>query len=69
MTIWLVEYSPLIGWDLDDTRGLFEMPRFRIVPESEAERWIAMTNEKLPPELQEEAALIMAEALSKAMWR
>lgn len=67
MAIWLVKYWPCLKCDLDDPGSGRELPRFRIVPEGEPDRWIAQTNADLPPDAQEEAALIMADALSKAL--
>jgi hypothetical protein len=67
MTIWLVEYFPYVKSDPDSPELGHEIPCFRIYPEDDPERWIAQTNEDLPREVQEEAALIMAEALSKIL--
>ena len=67
MTIWLVEYCPYIKWDVDCPGSEREIPCFRIFPEDNPEHWIAQTNEDLPLEVQHEAALIMADALSKAV--
>jgi hypothetical protein len=67
MTTWLVEYCPYIKSDPDSPELEQEIPCFRIFSEDEPERWIAQTNEELPREVQEEAALIMAAALSKAL--
>jgi hypothetical protein len=67
MTTWLVEYSPYIKSDPDTPELGVEIPCFRIFPEDDPERWIAQTNEDLPPDVQEEAALIMADALSKIL--
>jgi hypothetical protein len=67
MTIWVVQYWPYVNCDLDDPGAGGERPCFRIVPEDDPERWIAQTNPYLPPEVQEEAALLMAEALSQIL--
>lgn len=67
MTTWLVEYSPYLKSDPDWPELEHEIPCFRIFPEDHPERWIAQTNEDLPREVQEEAAVIMAEALSNAL--
>jgi hypothetical protein len=67
MTMWLVEYLPYIKSDPDAPELGEEIPCFRIYPEDEPERWVAQTNEDLPREVQEEAALIMADALSKIL--
>jgi hypothetical protein len=65
MATWLVNYWPGPNCDLDDPRR--ELPCFRIVPQDEPDRWIAQTNPHLPWEVQEEAALLIAEALSKVL--
>jgi hypothetical protein len=44
-----------------------ERPCFRIAPEDDLERWIAQTNPDLPPKVQEESALLIAEALSELL--
>jgi hypothetical protein len=67
MTTWLVEYLPYIKSDPDTPELGEEIPCFRIFPEDDPERWIAQTNEDLPSDVQEEAALIMADALSKIL--
>jgi hypothetical protein len=66
MTTWLVEYYPYLKLDPDSPEPEHEIPCFRIFPEDDPERWIAQTNEDLPLDVQEEAAVIMAQALSKA---
>jgi hypothetical protein len=67
MTTWMVEYNPYILNDPHDPNGERELPCFRIFSSDEPERWIAQTNEDLPCEVQEEAAWIMANALTKAL--
>jgi len=67
MTTWLVEYLPYVKSDPDSPELGEEIPSFRIFPEDDPERWIAQTNEDLPREVQEEAALIMAHALSRIL--
>lgn len=67
MTTWLVEYLPYVKSNPDSPELGEEIPCFRIVPEDNPENWIAQTNEDLPREVQEEAAVIMAEALSNAL--
>jgi|HubBroStandDraft_6_1064221.scaffolds.fasta_scaffold788033_1 hypothetical protein len=68
MAEWLVEYNPYL---IRDHSGLSaeerELPCFRIFSEDNPERWIAQTNEDLPRDVQEEAALIMAAALTRAL--
>jgi hypothetical protein len=44
-----------------------ELPCFRIAPEGEPDHWIAQTNPDLPPKVQEEAAFLIAEALSQLL--
>lgn len=66
MTTWLVEYRPYLKADLESGKE-HEIPCFRIVSTDNPEVWIAQTNEELPREAQEEAALIMADALSKVL--
>jgi hypothetical protein len=63
----LVEYCPYLKSDPDFPDVEHEVPCFRIFPEDDPERWIAQTNEDLPRQVQEEAALIMADALSKVL--
>jgi hypothetical protein len=46
-----------------------EVVRFRIFPQDNPAQWIAQTNPYLPREVQEEAALLMAQALSHALGR
>ncbi len=67
MARWLVEYCPLLNCDLDQPDAGQEIPRFRIFPDGEPERWIAETNPNLSPEVQEEAARLIADALSKLL--
>jgi hypothetical protein len=67
MARWFVEYCPLINCDLDQPDLGREVPGFRIFPEGERERWIAQTNPNLSREVQEEAALLIAEALSQLL--
>jgi hypothetical protein len=67
MARWLVEYLPGLNCHPDDPAADHELPRFRIFPEGEPDRWIVRTNENLPLEVQEEAAAILAQALSKAL--
>jgi hypothetical protein len=67
MARWLVEYLPGLNCHPDDPAVGQELPRFRIFPEGEPDRWIVRTNENLPLEVQEEAAAILAHALSKAL--
>ena len=67
MARWFVDYCPLINCDLKQPDFGLEVPRFRIFPEGERERWIAQTNPNLAPEVQEEAALLIAEALSQLL--
>jgi hypothetical protein len=63
MTIWLVEEWRCTSCDLPGS----EVPCFRIFPDGEPERWIARTNPDLPPEIQEEAAALIADALSRIL--
>ena len=67
MTTYLVEYLPYIKSDPDTPELGEEIPCFRIFPEDDSERWIAQTNEDLPRDVQEEAAVLMAAALSNAL--
>jgi hypothetical protein len=67
MATWLVEYWPWVKHTLDDQGAGGECPCFRIVPADDRERWIAQTNPNLPPEVQEEAAFLIAEALSELL--
>lgn len=66
MTTWLVEYNPYLKTDLESGEER-EIPCFRIISTDKPEVWIAQTNEELPENAQEEAALIMAAALSKVL--
>jgi hypothetical protein len=72
MATWLVEYYPYLPdpSDLVDRpalAGIVEIPCYRIFPEGEREDWIAETNPDLPREVQEEAAAIIAQALSNLL--
>jgi hypothetical protein len=71
MARWFVEYYPYLPGpsDLVDRPALagIEVPCFRIFPEGERERWIAETNPDLPRDVQEEAASVIAEALSNLL--
>jgi hypothetical protein len=72
MAKWLVEYSPYVPSVSDLAErpalsGLIETPCYRIFPEGERGCWIAETNPDLPREVQEEAALLIADALSKLL--
>ena len=67
MATWVIEYYPLLNCDLEHPDTGREIPCFRIFPEGERELWIAQTNQSLPREVQEEAAAILAHALSKAL--
>ena len=67
MTKWLVEYLPQVNTDLRHAEAGREIPCFRIYPEGEPERWIAQTNPALPPEVQQEMALQIAQDLSNLL--
>jgi hypothetical protein len=67
MTKWLVEYNPYLIADPHRKGVEREIPCFRIFPADHPERWIAQTNEDLPSEVQEEAAMIMADGLTRAL--
>ena len=68
MATWHVAYVPAPEPDLGDpTEAEGEGACFCIFPDGEPERWIAKTNPALPPDVQEEAALLMAAALTKAV--
>jgi hypothetical protein len=64
MATWLVE---CVNRDRDSSKAGLGLPRFRIFPDGEPDRWIAQTNPSLPLQVQEEAALMLADALSKAL--
>jgi hypothetical protein len=67
MTTWLVEYCPYLKSDPDAPELGHEIPCFRIFPADNPENWIAQTNEDLPRDVQEEAAVMIAAALSNAL--
>jgi hypothetical protein len=67
MARWLVEYSPQLNRRPDDPVPGHRLPRFRIFPEGEPQRWIAETNPDLPLEVQREIALLIAESLSQLL--
>ena len=70
MAKWLVEYRPYMNRDLTARPGLAgiaEIPCYRIFPEGDRERWIAETNPDLPRDVQEEAALLIADFLSQIL--
>lgn len=69
MAKWIVAYHRFIesrprGLDTGPTR---EVVCFRVFPEGRAESWIVQTNPDLPHEVQEESALLIAEALSSLL--
>jgi hypothetical protein len=64
MARWLVE---CVDRAPDCSKAGLALPRFRIFPEGEPDRWIAQTNPSLPLQVQEEAALLIADALSKVL--
>jgi hypothetical protein len=66
MTEWRVAYWPRQDYDPANPSLGYERPCFRVVPEGNLEGWIAETNPDLPREVQEEAAVFLADALSKA---
>jgi hypothetical protein len=65
MSRWLAE--PFSGEEYTAHGGEREVPCFRIFPEGEPDRWIAQTNPSLPLHVQEEVALLIADALSKVL--
>ncbi len=65
MAQWFVAYCPSLDWAQNDPTVQIEIPRYRVCPVDEPERWIVETNADLPPEAQEECAFLIAEALSK----
>jgi hypothetical protein len=67
MATWLVECCRWLNGDLDDPSMGRDLLCFRIFPENEPDRWIAQTNPSLPLHVQEEAALLIADALSKVL--
>jgi len=64
MARWLVE---CVDPDPDSSKTGLALPRFRIFPEDEPDRWIAQTNPGLPLQVQKEGALLIADALSKVL--
>jgi hypothetical protein len=52
-----------VNCNLDDPAAGSERPCFRVVPAGDPESWIAQTNPNLPPEVQEELAFTIAQAL------
>jgi hypothetical protein len=67
MAKWFVSYCPSLDWCHHDPSVQREMPRYRVCSVDEPDRWIVETNADLPPEVQEETALLIAEALSKLL--
>lgn len=64
MAKWQTEYKMYMNWDCANSpEAGIEIPCFRIFPEGEPDRWIAQTNPELPREVQEEMALLIADAL------
>jgi len=62
---WRVMFFPA-----SDARGQDSPPQapfFRICPGDDAHLWVAQTNSDLPPAVQEEFALLIADALSKLL--
>jgi len=66
MTKWVVECC-LYPKRSSQSGKNAEVATFRIFPEGDRDRWIAQTNGSLPREVQEEAAVLLAHALSKAL--
>jgi hypothetical protein len=58
MAKWFVQYRP----GSED-----ELPCFRIATEDDPACWIAQTNPSLSPEVQQEVAILIAEALSEIL--
>ena len=67
MAIWRVGYCPHVNCDLEAGDAGREIACFRVFPEGEPERWIVETNPDLSREVQEEAAMLIAEFLSKIL--
>jgi hypothetical protein len=63
MAKWQIEYKACVNCDPESRDAGLEIFCFRIFPEGEPERWVAQTNPALPPEIQEEVALQIADAL------
>ena len=63
MAVWLAAYYTNINCEPGNSGS--EGACFRVHPEGETERWIAETNSALPTAVQEEIALMIAEALTK----
>jgi hypothetical protein len=65
MAKWHVGYCPRVNCDLETEDAGREIACFRVFPKGEPERWIVETNPDLPRGVQEEMALVIADALSK----
>ena len=61
MAKWQVE--AYVNSDLESREVGSQIRCYRVFPEGEPERWIVETNPALPPEVQEETAILIADAL------
>jgi hypothetical protein len=65
MAQWFVAYCPSLDWAYDDPSVQCEIPRYRVHSSDDPERWVVETNADLPPAVQEDIALLIADRLSK----
>jgi len=62
--LWVAAYCPALERGKNDSSAQVEVPRYRVVPVGDSDRWIAETNTAFSRELQEQCAQLIAEALS-----
>ena len=62
--LWVAAYCPYLEAATNDLTVSVEVPRYRVIPAGNADRWIAETNPEMSRELQEECARLIAETLS-----
>jgi hypothetical protein len=63
MARWLVAYCCPEEGGAETRDAARQTVCLRVFPEGEPERWIVQTNPALPPDVQEEMALLIADAL------
>jgi hypothetical protein len=67
MAQWFVTYCPACDWVHQNPSVQREIPRYRVCSVDDPERWVIETNADLPRDVQEEFALLIADALSNLL--
>jgi len=62
--LWVAAYCPALKPAKNDPSVSVEVPRYRVVPVRDSDRWIAETNTAFSRELQEQCAQLIAATLS-----